>query len=260
MSEFKPTYAAIPLRALGDDRLSRADLVTLGAVAAHDRFAKNRTGCFASYRRLIEMTRLSEPALKRSIGRLEECGYLRLEANPMDRRRRILFVVYNDDDAATMRGDGRSFVKGARLRLAPDPAEIGISADTESDAPRPVENARPDVEIGITADTETGEIGITPEKFAQQDQGPALGNIFSERDKRLREARFGREGKADDDPPGASRTAAHAVAEAGLWKEADANVSPAEQVALLRAVHGDARPSEALREFQAALQAKGRVA
>ena len=260
MGEFKPTYAAMPLRALGDDRLSRADIVTLGAVAAHDRFAKNRTGCFASYRRLIEMTGLSEPALKRSIGRLEECGYLRLEANPMDRRRRILFVIYNDHDAAAMRGDGRSFVKGARLRLAPDPAEIGISADTEFDAPRRVENERPVAEIGITADTETGEIGITPGKFAQQDQGSVRGNIFSERDKRLREARSGSEGEASGGPPDAARPALHAAGEERLWKGANASLSLAEQVALLRAVHGDARPSAALREFQAALQARGRVA
>lgn len=193
----KPTYAAIPLRALGDAALSGADLRTLGVVAAHDRFAKNHVGCFASYKRLAAMAGLAVQSLKRSVANLIELGYLRAEPNPMDARRRILFVEYTEADAAAMRGDGRSFTKPARLKLAPAPVGIGDDMVIEKmGAARPVENRNmvPDSgEIGIHMDTDWGEIGIHRKCQVVENVDRSETNIFLEKENRFREARLGDE-------------------------------------------------------------------
>lgn len=254
MGEFKPTYAALPLRALGDDRLSRADIVTLGAVAAHDRFGKNRSGCFASYARLADMTGQCERALKRSLSRLGEFGYIRVEASPMDARRRVLFVEYTDADAAAMRGNGRSFVKRAALRLAPAPDEIGVTGDTESEAADLVENPPAPGKFGVTADTDRREFGVSPEKIVERNQRAPSRNIFCEtEDKRLREARFGREGEAS----GGLRPPGEDAGEVRLWRATDDTLSPAEQAAVLRGIGEGVRPSGALLALQAALRERG---
>lgn len=214
MSEtLKPTYAAIPLRALSDPALSGADFRALGAVAAHDRFAKNRTGCFASYKRLAAMAGLAIETLKRSVAKLIELGYLRCEANPMDARRRILFVEYTDADAAAMRGDGRSFTKPARLKLAPAPARIGDHMVTENmRAARPVENSGR-AKIGDDMVTDSGEIGDRRKCQTVDSANRSQRNIFCEADKRSRETLLGNEvGSAA--PPRVMADAERAASEA----------------------------------------------
>ena len=271
MSDIKPTYAALPLRALGDDQLSRADLVTLGAVAAHDRFSRNRTGCFASYGRLAEMSGQCERALKRSIVRLQALGYLRVEASPMDRRRRVLFVEYTDADAAAMRGSGRSFVKRSGLRLAPAPEEFGVSGDTESrnraaDAGRGAQS-----EIGVNGDTDNRAIGVSSFQKAEQIQRVESCNIFCETDKRSREARLGEVenwgGEPDpatalNDPGGGERRepSASAVAagvDAAFWRGVETELSPREQVATLRRAAAGVRASPALLATDLSRRARG---
>jgi hypothetical protein len=124
-----------------------------------------------------------------------------------------------------------------------------------------VENHTPPEKVGVTGDTDRREIGVRPKEIAQRNQSADPRNIFLLRgNKRLREARLGTEGNADGGPPGARRAAAHAAGEAGLWREVEASLSPAEQAATLREVYADVRPSAALLAYQAALQARGRVA
>lgn len=153
-----PTFAAIPMRAIGNPALSGADLRALCAVAAHDRFARNKTGCFASYKRLASITGLAIETVKRSVAKLVDQGYLRSEANPMDARRRILFVEYNEADADAMQGDARSFVKPARLQRAPAPS-IGDELVPENIGETwPVENCK-HAEVGDEIVTDRRGVG-----------------------------------------------------------------------------------------------------
>lgn len=273
MGEFKPIYAPLPLRALGDDRLSRADLVTLAVVAAHDRFGKNRTGCFASYARLADMTHQCERALKRSLQRLGELGYIRVEANPMDARRRVLFVEYTQADAAAMRGSGRSFVKRAALRVAPAPCEIGVRADTDFGAVDLEENPPERRKFGVTDDTENAEFGVRPEKIDERNQSVASRNIFPERENRLREAPLSEQNSADPvprtDPPALVERDHRPARSDGaggrsvltlnqwLWRSGD-DPSPSEidEVIRERASASTARPSAALLATAASRQAR----
>ncbi|MFZ5617562.1 MAG: helix-turn-helix domain-containing protein [Pseudomonadota bacterium] len=214
MSEpLKPTYAAIPLRALQDPALSGADIRTLGAVAAFDRFAKNCTGCFASYQKIAQIAGLAIETLKRSVAKLIELGYLRSEANPMDARRRILFVEYTEADAAAMRGDGRSFTKPARLKLAPAP-EIGDQMVTKNMvAARPVENLRRP-KVGDETVTDSGEIGDRRKCQPVDSVDRSERNIFCEADKRLGEALEAREKAVNAAPPGVMADAERAARDA----------------------------------------------
>lgn len=202
--QLKPTYAALPLRALQDPALSRADILALAAVSAHDRFGKNRTGCFASYLRLAAMTEMPPQSFRRCVAKLIELGYLRSEANPMDARRRILFVEFTDADAAAMRGDGRSFVKRSGLKLAPRPAESGEIGSMGATEFRGVDAARDPVEnpeIGSTRATEIPKICSTEKRQAVDFVGRSECNIFCETDNRLGEALEAREKSVSAAPP-----------------------------------------------------------
>ncbi|MCA8888649.1 MAG: helix-turn-helix domain-containing protein [Parvularculaceae bacterium] len=169
----RPIYAPIPLRALQDPTLSGADLRTLGAIAAHDRFTKNGTGCFASHARLATMTGLHQKAVARSIGRLRDAGYLIVERNPMNGRLAVYRVIYSDDDATAMRGDGRSGVRPTK----PRPVPIGNKSATDQSA-----------RIGSRAVTDETLIGNNQNQKASQNQCDVDRNIFPERDNRLGEA------------------------------------------------------------------------
>ena len=81
-----------------DKRLSAQDFRALMAIAYHDRFGKNGTGCWASYRTLAELTNCNIKSLTRSISALAEHGYVEGRVNPLNKKTRILFVIYTDDD------------------------------------------------------------------------------------------------------------------------------------------------------------------
>lgn len=216
MSEpFKPTYAAIPLRALSDLALSRADLLALAAVSAHDRFAKNRTGCFASYTRLAAMTGLPPQSFRRCVGKLIELGYLRSEANPMDARRRILFVEFTDADAAAMRGDGRSFAKPSRLKLAPvKPAEVCITGATEIPAGEPAREPVEKPKVCSIGATDQGPICSSEKYQAVDSVDRSAMNIFCEAEKRSRETQGALEKEGGAAPPSVMADAERAARDA----------------------------------------------
>lgn len=193
----RPIYAPIPLRALGDQALSGADLRTLGAIAAHDRFTKNGTGCFASHVRLGVMTGLHPKAVARSIGRLRDGGYVTVERNPMNARLAVYRIIYTEEDAAAMRGDGRSGVRPTKPRAVP----IGNTGVTD----RAARNGNSPV-------TDSEPIGNSRNEKAPENQQVERCNIFPERDKRFREARLGGEKDAAGGDDGAEIERAEAVA------------------------------------------------
>jgi hypothetical protein len=276
----RPIYAPIPARAFGDDRLSGTDLRLLAAIAAHDRFGRNGSGCFASQRRLAGLINAHEKAVARAASRLAEFGYLGVERNPMNARLVVYRVIYTDADAHAMRGDGRSFTRPAGLTLAPTPdaaakneaaeaspigsnsvtgrsAVTGSSSVTDPSPRGTVEKPESGRATGSSVVTDQGPIGNSSKKETQQNQCAARANIFCETDKRLREARSGSEGDASGGPPDAGRAAAHAASETRLWREADASLSPAEQSAILRKIAEGVRPSAALLATAASLRARG---
>lgn len=267
MSEpVKPIYAPMPARALADTRLSGTDFRLLAAIAAHDRFGKNGTGCFASQRRLAALIGAHEKAVARSAGRLVEFGYVATERSPTNGRLVIYRVVYNEDDAHAMRGDGRSFTRPAGLKLAPapetgsnsvtnEPPATGNKSATDSARREAVENPRSGAKTGSKSVTDQGPIGNTEKLNAQQNQGAASANIFCERDNRLREARLGKVNERGDRPPD-TPPAAHG----GGGQRRDELlelVSIDEQVTILRRVHEGATPSAALLGSRLCRRAKG---
>lgn len=189
--EPKVAFAAMPLRALSDPALAGADLRALGVVAAHDRFAKNRTGCFASYKRLAAMAGLAIETLKRSVSKLVELGYLRSEQNPMDARRRVLFVEYTEADVAMMRGDGRSFTKPGKLKVAPLP-KVGDDMVTENSGPASTADGFDRSNVGDQIATETSKIGDRQKRYLPDSIGKVETNIFCEADKKSRETLLGK--------------------------------------------------------------------
>lgn len=238
----KPIYAPIPARALADTRLSGTDLRLLAAIAAHDRFGRNGTGCFASQRRLAALIGAHEKAVARSAGRLVEFGYMTSERSPTNGRLVIYRVVYSEEDGLAMRGDGRSFTKSAGLRLAQTPA-IGSNSATDAEASDSADRSREAAETGSKSVTETAATGNSKKKKTEPDQYVAVANIFPERDKRLREALLGNGENAERPPDkplpvrAADRHGRHDLIE---------QVSHDEQLLILRALREGARPSPTL--------------
>jgi DNA-binding MarR family transcriptional regulator len=94
----KQRFAAIPLRALLDQRLTGHHLRLLGTVAAHDRLGKNGNGCWASQDRLAALLGCSKSTLSKRLSALRDYGYITSEHNPQKRWFRVHRVIYNADD------------------------------------------------------------------------------------------------------------------------------------------------------------------
>jgi hypothetical protein len=95
MTDAAPQYAAIPQRALGDIRLNASHWRVLATIAAHDRFGKNGTGCYASHRKLSAMASVNYNNLSTLIGELVFFGYVTKERGNLNRRMRVYRVIYH---------------------------------------------------------------------------------------------------------------------------------------------------------------------
>ena len=98
-------FAAIPVRALSDARLTGSDFRLLGAIARYDRFGRNNTGCYVNARRLAADAAIHYKHLGRQTQRLEELGYITTHPSETDRRRKIYSVIYDEDEIVTCAGD-----------------------------------------------------------------------------------------------------------------------------------------------------------
>jgi hypothetical protein len=94
-----PDFAAIPVRAIGDTRLSATDHRVLQAIAYHDRFGRNGCGCYADPRKLAKLVGVRPAHWSRHTNRLLEFGYIEIEVSVSDRRRREYTVIYDDVEA-----------------------------------------------------------------------------------------------------------------------------------------------------------------
>lgn len=151
----KPVYAALPARAMVDRRLSERHLRTLAVVAAHDRFAKNGIGCYASHERLAEMIGCNYARLSSNLTDLGNCGYIERVPHPLNKRLRVYRVIYNEQDAQVMKSITNSSPIGKVLPS--DSLPIG-----EGDRPDslPVQSAKYQETIGLSNVNIFRETGI----------------------------------------------------------------------------------------------------
>jgi hypothetical protein len=97
----KPQFAALPLRAVYDERLTDRDLRILAAVAAHDRMSSVRgtgQGAWASHRTMAAMVGANYSRFSVAIHKLLRLGYLTREKLPTNRRRSTYRIIYTDQD------------------------------------------------------------------------------------------------------------------------------------------------------------------
>ena len=191
----KQIYSPVPARAMGDPALSGADLRVLMAIASHDRFGNNGTGCFASHARIASITKLHSKAVARSVGRLRDEGFITIEKNPLNGRLVIYRVVYSEEDAAAMRGDGRPGVRPTRPKAirtgsssVTDDGEIGSSTVTDDGSTGSKSVTDNSAGTGSSVVTDNPRIGNSENLKAEADQCVAPCNIFPEGNNRLREA------------------------------------------------------------------------
>jgi hypothetical protein len=108
----KNRFAAIPLRALRDSRLSARHLRVLGIVAAHDQMDRNGAGCWAAQRRLAKLASCGEARLSDTISDLRDFGYLKSHKNPQRVHQRVHRIIYNDQDSRWDQDVSRTFPIG----------------------------------------------------------------------------------------------------------------------------------------------------
>ena len=92
-------FAALPLRALADPRLTRLRLCTLGIIAWHDRRSeplKKGAGCWASHKTLCHEIGCHYTRLSTAIRDLIAFGYLTSRKNPRKKWHRIYTVIYEN--------------------------------------------------------------------------------------------------------------------------------------------------------------------
>ena len=103
MAAAKHIFGAVPARAVGDARLTGLHLRLLTAIAIHDRMSdprKQGQGCWAGNKRLAEMIGCNYTNLSTALTHLATWGYIERRVNPLNKKRRIYLVVYDDRDAA----------------------------------------------------------------------------------------------------------------------------------------------------------------
>lgn len=122
----KVMFAALPLRAIGDGRLSALDLRVLACVAFHDRMSDARgkgQGAWASNETLAQRVGCHYTNLSTAITRLGKFGYIQREAHPLNKRLRVYRVIYEDSAADSLPGDKQSADDAETIVC--DPANAG---------------------------------------------------------------------------------------------------------------------------------------
>lgn len=94
----KTQFAALPLRAASDLRLTGLHFRVLMAIAYHDRFSRRRgtTGCWASHRKLCEEVGCDYTNLSKAIHDLIAWGYIESRPQQRDKRLRVYSVIHED--------------------------------------------------------------------------------------------------------------------------------------------------------------------
>ena len=103
--EVKHYFAGIPARAAVDPRLKTLHLKALAVIALHDRLGRN--GFWAGNRRLAEMAGCNYARLSTTISELAAWGYIERRSQPMDRRKAVRSIIYDDPADLAVMARGR---------------------------------------------------------------------------------------------------------------------------------------------------------
>ncbi len=98
-AEQKPLYAAMPIRVMGDRRLTASHWRLLAAIAWHDRLGRNKIGCYASNQILAKEADVHYTNVPRLSDDLETWGYMKKGRHPLNRRLRVYSLIYNEKEA-----------------------------------------------------------------------------------------------------------------------------------------------------------------
>jgi len=153
MAGAKAKFAALPLRAIADQRLSGLELRTLACIAWHDRMSAatgKGQGAWASNATMAVRLGCHLTNLSSAITRLAKLGYITREQHHFDKRKHVYRVVYEADDSL------------------PDDKLNGLPHDQ-----LPTDDSLPD-------DKRPAEIVCPPPEKSLQFQSDAEGNIFRE--------------------------------------------------------------------------------
>jgi DNA-binding MarR family transcriptional regulator len=102
MTAQKVMFAALPLRAIGDTRLSALELRILGCVAFHDRMSGARgkgQGAWASNETLARRVQCHYTNLSSAITKLAKLGYIQRDPHPLNKKLRVYRVIYDGEVA-----------------------------------------------------------------------------------------------------------------------------------------------------------------
>jgi DNA-binding MarR family transcriptional regulator/transcriptional regulator with XRE-family HTH domain len=104
----KASFAALPVRAIGDTRLSALHLRVLACIAYHDRMSGVRgkgQGAWASNETLAARIGCHYTRLSSAVTELARLGYVEREPHPLNKKLRVYRVIY--DAAADVLPDGK---------------------------------------------------------------------------------------------------------------------------------------------------------
>lgn len=93
-------FTTLPTGAIGDDRLHALDLRALAVIALHDGMSTVRgtgSGCFAKYSTLASQLGVDIARFSKSLRRLKDFGYVVIEQQGEDRRRKTVRVLYAEN-------------------------------------------------------------------------------------------------------------------------------------------------------------------
>ena len=91
-------FLTLPPRYIHDRRLTAYDCQVLGAIAWYDRHNNNGQGCYCGRKQISEDTGILEANVSRSLSRLQEFGYITVERDGRDARRKVQRVLYTSSD------------------------------------------------------------------------------------------------------------------------------------------------------------------
>ena len=95
----KPLYAPIPVRAMGDRRLTASHWRLLAAIAWHDRLGRNKIGCYTSNLNLAREADVHYTNIPPLSHDLEAWGYIKKDRHPLNRRMPVYSLIYNEKQA-----------------------------------------------------------------------------------------------------------------------------------------------------------------
>ena len=125
--EQKPLYAALPIRGMGDRRLTASHWRLLSAIAWHDRLGRNKIGCYTSNRNLAKEADVHYTNVPPLSHDLETWGYISKTRHPLNRRLRVYSLIYNEKQAtvgATTNNETTAGIVGEFTNQ--DPRIVGV--------------------------------------------------------------------------------------------------------------------------------------